>query len=299
MPAEDRIEDDFQQQPAPVEGEKPPLVISTEEPDEDEGDGAGQQTQELDRRGRRAHYRELKKDHAQTKEELAALKRELQELRQGRREPERREEPARPTDPPELAPIRRRLDELTSHMDDMMVTARTAELSPDQAKALNRRYQQAVDERAALIARGVAIQERARAPQQDQAADPVGMILRSEFPEVYADRGLSSLAQYHFDRLVKAGKDPSDIETSREALRRTRIAAGTGQKRPAPTDADRARHASVTARAGAGGSGGGWTPTKAHIRTAVAWAQAKGMDVSEEEAARRWYHKVGKPGKLV
>lgn len=296
MPGEaDRIEDDVQQ-PIAEEPQKLTIDVSDPDPDDDEGEGKAAASPELDRRGRRAHYRELKRDHEDLKSKYEALERRISEGQQRQQQ----QEPARPSDPPGLAPIRARLSELESIEDALMAQASTANLTPEQAKEVNRRYRAVKREEQALIADGRDIVRRHQQPQVDHQRDAVGAVLRSEFPEIYSDEGLSGLAQYHFKRLVQSGKDPSDIETSREALRRTRTAAGTGP-RPAPPASEKARFASVSARAGANGGSqsGSWQPHQGHVRTAREWAKAKGLDVDDKEALRQWAQKVGKPAKLI
>lgn len=290
MPVEavERPEDDVQQ---PVVEEPSKLVIDVSEPDADDEDGDGKAAPELDRRGRRAHYRELKRDHEDLKAKYEALEARLKE------QPRQREEPARPSDPPELAPIRARLTELEAIEDALMERAASANLTPEQAKEVNRRYRAVKREEQALIARGVGIQQRHQQPQPDHSAEAAGVMLRSQFPDIYNNPALLHRAQGEYMALLAQGK-PETLETQTRAL--TTIRNQYVKKAPVATDTDRSRLASVTARAGATGSqSGGWTPSKMHERTAVAWAAAKGLDVEPAEALRQWALKVGKPKGLI
>lgn len=292
MPVEAAEREDDVQQPAVEEPTKLVIDVSDPDPDDDEGPGKSA-TPELDRAGRRAHYRELKKSHEDLKAKYEALEKRLSEEPQRQQQ---REEPARPSDPPELAPIRARLAELESIEDALMAQAASTQLTPEQAKDINARYRRVKREEQALIARGVGIQQRHSQPQPDHSAEAAGVMLRSQFPEIYANRALFARADGEYRALLASGK-PETVETMTRAL--TTIRNQYVKKAPAATDTDRARLASVTARAGASGSQGGWTPSKMHERTAVAWAQAKGMDVEPAEALRLWALKIGKPKNLI
>lgn len=291
MPAEaERIEEPQQ----PQEPEK--LTIDLDQEPEEGGEEKAQP--DLDRAGRRAHYRELKKAHEQTTAERDALKREVESLRQSRQEPQRQEARQQPGDPPELAPIRARLSELEAIEDALMERAASQQLTPDQQKDLQRRYRAVKREELALIARGVGIQQRAAAPQSDPNEAAVGAMLRGQFPEVYANKGLLDLAQGEYSYMLSSGAEAS-VETMQKALTSVRNRFGLGRKPPAATDAERARFASIPARAGATGGSQGWQPSEGEIRTAREWAKAKGMDVTDAEACRLWANKVGRPAKLV
>jgi hypothetical protein len=289
-------EDEDLEQVATGEQDSPPEVVDdplTIKVGDDDDDGVGDDDAgQPAKNGRRQQFRAFKEEAATAKQALAALQREMAELR-GRVSapaPVVIREPAPAADPMEA-----HLDAIEAQKQAVLVALRAATSQEDvdkYTKQWNKLDRQRI--KAEVVAAN-----RETAGRRDDGDLKTGrQILESEFPKLYSGTDAEALqleAQAETVRLAKRRGEGLSLALCKEGAAIVYARHGLGAKKPAPTATDRERHMATGTRP-AGSAAGTFKLTKQ--QNVMALGMYEHLALTDEQKKQKYYREVLKPNGL-
>jgi hypothetical protein len=283
-------------QDPPPEVAHDPLTIKVGDDDDDGGDDQPGQAPEQ-RPGRRQQFRAMREEAATAKQALAAVQRELAELRGRMSAPAPviiREPAAAATDPLEAE-----YDAIEAQKDAILIKIRAA-TDETQIETLKRQYNRIDRKRARLDAVQAAREVAGGRGREDGDLKMGRQILESEFPRLYSGADAEALqleAQAETVRLAKRRNEGLSLALCKEGAAIVYARHGLGARKPAPTDTDRERHMATGTRP-AGSPGNTFKLTKQQNVMALGMYEHR-SDLTDEQKRQEYYKKILKPAGLA
>ncbi len=300
IPSEDKLGGD-QETAIPSESDKVSLNLADLDDDEDpiSGGDLGDAGNPLDRKGRRAQWREEKERRSAAEQRALNLEREVAELR-GRVSAIPAYQPPQQYQGPTVDHEQAEIDAIWDQQQMVLRSMSSPNMTEDDVKKASEQWRKLDTKRHSLMTRR---EIRANTTQEDPSAAEdrvVNQMLKAEYPQIFQSPPMVNRAIAEMQELMaqrRTGKSPALArEACERVVERYNLRKG---KAPPPSEAERARYTSTSSRAGSGGSSSGtYTPSLNVLRTARGYTKHL-PDLSDEERVAKWYKEVGRPNGLT